>query len=181
MEHFFMEQHDLGLWELKHDILFEKIPRNDYDELIEFAWKTGFETAQKYSEKWLTASPLVLADRLNLTVLELKDGGYISEHYRVFSEYFSNMYRVVLYQNTIKAEIPKLISIGHADFADYEILKGLFVAHEIFHHIECHEQGLTSARKKIVTFKCGPVVIKSGIRALCEIGAHSFTRTLMKL
>jgi hypothetical protein len=180
MEHFFYDKYELGMWELKHDVLFNKIPSERYHEFIEFAWNIGYKTAQEYMNKYETRVPTELAGKLQLTLLEL-DNGYLSPEYWIFSEYMSNMKRIVLYKNTIVAEVKKLKSQGINEFDDYTKIRELFIAHEIYHHIECHDQGLTSRKKKLVTFKLGPFAMTSGIRALCEIGAHSFTKTVMNL
>lgn len=178
LEHFFLDKYELGMWEIRNDILFDKIPKDKYMDFIDFAWNTGCETAKECLEKFDTAAPDELVKKLGLTLLEL-DGGLASPEYRIFSEYYSNLRRIVIFKKTIMREYNKLVANGFTEINDYTKLRGLFIAHEIFHHLECHEIGLTSRKKKITTFKIGPFEITSGIRAMCEIGAHSFTKTLL--
>jgi hypothetical protein len=180
MEHFFQGKYELGMWELQNDVLFNRIAVEQYHELIDFAWNTGYKTAKEYITKYETSSPTEMLNKLGLTLLELNDG-YISPEYRILSEYFSNMKRIVLYKSTIIEEVKKLKNLGISGFDEYTHIRELFIAHEIFHHIECHDQGLTSKQKKIVTFRWGPFTLTSGVRALCEIGAHSFAKTLLNL
>lgn len=173
-----MDKNGLGMWELKNDILFNKVPQDKYDEFIDFAWNTGCEAAKDCRNKYGSISPDELAVELGLSVVEI-DRGLATPDYRVFSEYYSNLKRIVIFGDTIKDEFAKLVETGITDIKDYLKMRELFVAHEIFHHLECHVIGLTSKKKKIVTLEIGPFQITSGVKALCEIGAHGFTKTLL--
>ena len=180
MEHFFYDKYRLGLWELQHDVIFGKIPAERYSELIDLAWDAGRTTADEYREKYQTSVPEKLAEKMGVAIVDLADGATLPD-YQVFSEYFSNLKKIVLYKNTIFAATVRLAAEGIIPCADYLAVRKLFIAHEIFHHIECHYHGLTSQRCKVTTFRLGPLKITSGVRALCEIGAHSFTKTLLNM
>jgi hypothetical protein len=180
MEHFFYDKHQLGMWELQHDILYDKIPPNRYYQLIDFAWNVGRETAREYGEKYQTSVPSQLAAELKLSVLEIEEGLVLPE-YQIYSEYFSNLKRIVLHKNTIAEEVKRSKGKGRVHCENYEQIRELFIAHEVYHHIECHHQGVTSQKQKIVSFKIGPLQLTSGVRALCEIGAHSFTKALLQI
>lgn len=178
LEHFFLDKNELGMWELRNDAIFDRIPKDRYMELIDFAWNTGSEAAKECLKKYHTNIPDELVKKLGLTFLELDNEG-ASPAYRVFSEYYSNLKRIVIFKKTIMEAYNKLVADGFTEINDYAEMRELFIAHEIFHHLECHMIGLTSKKKKITTFKIGPFQITSGVRAMCEIGAHSFTKTLL--
>jgi len=180
MEHFFYDKYRLGMWEIQHDILFYKIPPERYYQLIDFAWNVGRETAIEYCEKYQTRVPSELAGRMELSLLEI-DENFILPETQVYSEYFSNLKRIVLYKNTISKEVKRCSDRERTYCESYDQIRELFIAHEIYHHIECHHKGLTSKKQKIITFRIGPLKITSGIRALCEIGAHSFTKVLLRM
>lgn len=180
MEHFFRDKEHLGMWELEHDVLFGKIPPDRYSQLIAFAWDLGRKTAHEYYENYGTRVPSQLASKLGLVLVEVQENAALPA-YQVYSEYFSNQKRVVLHKDTILKAIRHLQGKGYAYCENYEQMRELFIAHEIYHHVECHVKGLTSQKQKIVTLKIGPLQITSGIRALCEIGAHGFAKTLLQL
>lgn len=180
MEKFFSNRYELGLYELQHDLLFSKIPEDHYTQLINLAWKIGRDAAWKYSVQYSTHSPEQLIQKLSLTLTE-KEQGFVDPQYRVCSEYYSNPCQIILYTDTIGAELGRLWAQGFNKYQDYAAIRPLFIAHEIFHHIECHDIGLTSKKEKLTVFKWGPFRLTSGIRALSEIGAHGFTKELLNL
>ncbi len=180
MDYFFQPRAELGLHELQNDLLFARIPPERYPQLIEGAWQTGRETAWRYIRQYGTCDPEELAVRLGLTLAE-QEQGWVAPEYRICSEYYSNPRRIILYRDTIRGELEKLKAKGIGRYEDYAAIRPLFIAHELFHHIECHDIGLTSRRDKLTVFRWGPFRLTSGIKALSEIGAHGFTKTLLNL
>lgn len=179
MECFFKDKYELGMYELKNDIVFDKIPKDKYEEYIDFAYERGRKTGEEFVKKLGTNIPSEMAEKLGL-LIEEKNMGMRAEEYRVFSEYYSKMNKIFLYKDSIQKEFNKLKEKGLTDLEDYKKIREIFIAHEIYHHLECHEIGLTSREKKVVVFKMGPIKITSGVRSLCEVGAHSFTKYMIK-
>jgi hypothetical protein len=180
MEYFFRQRYELGLHELKNDPLFTKIKPQCYPELIDGAWQSGREAALRYSCQYDTRNPEELAARFGL-ILSEQEQGWVAPGYRICSEYYSNPRRIILYRDTILGELEKLKAKGMSLYEGYAEFRALFIAHETFHHIECHEIGLISKRERLTAWKWGPLRITSGIRALSEIAAHGFTKTLLNL
>lgn len=180
MEYFSCDKYTLGLRELKNDLIYSKIPSDLYKELIDFAWETGCKKAKDCIIESNTTVPTDIVKKLNITVIDM-DNSFAAVEYRILSEYYSNSRKIVLYKNAIMNEILKWEDKVFFECKDYSIIREIFIAHEIFHHLECYEIGLTSKKKKIRTLKIGPLEITSGIRALSEIGAHGFTKTLLNL
>jgi hypothetical protein len=177
MEHFFKDKYELGLWELQNDILFHKIPKESHSSLIDLAWENGIIAAKDQILKLHTSDPVVIAEALGINIIHIEDnfGGC---DYKIFSEYYSNEKKIVLYKNTIIKELSKSHYTQQLDYIDG---CKFFIAHELYHHLECHFIGLTSKKHKITTFEFWPIKLTSGIKALCEIGAHSFTKILMNM
>ena len=61
METLYQSPHDIGMAELKRDVVFRKIPPEQYDELISFAWGKGEKAARDYTEKLGTSIPSEMA------------------------------------------------------------------------------------------------------------------------
>lgn len=177
MEAFFGDPYELGMQELRHDLLFHKIPPEQYGEFIDCAWQAGRDAAETYSRRLGSDMPSEMASKLGLTVEEM--GKDQCKGYRAYSEYYSNPKKIILYMPMIEEAYQHLSEEQKAFIPDFSKMKELFLAHEIFHHLECHEIGLTSRKKKVETLHLGPVRLTSGIKALSEIGAHSFTRNLL--
>lgn len=180
MEILFHSEEEIGMFELKRDAIFSRIPPERYEELISFGWHTGEAAAQEFIKKTGTSIPSEMASRLNLQVKsENWDSG--QSNVRVYSEYEDKIGRITLHPNVISAGMKAAESHGFDQVKTYAAARELFLAHEIFHYLECRELGLTFQKKKIVTFRLGPVKITSGMRALSEIAAHAFTKTLYEL
>lgn len=177
MEILFKDKNELGMSELKRDAVFSRIPPERYDEMISFSWQTGESAARDYTKKTGSSIPSEMAKRMKL---KIKSENWEQGHgnVRVYSEYEDKFNLITLHPNVISAGIQKARSHGLNQVKSYAAARELFIAHEIFHHLECRKLGLTSRKMEITTFQFGPVKIKSGIRALCEIAAHAFTRTL---
>lgn len=177
MEILFRSKMEIGMFELKRDVVFNKIPSEMYDELINFGWQTGEDAAYEYSQKTGTSVPSKMTDKLNINVKN-EDWQKGKSNVKVYSEYEDKPNLITLHPNVISEAIEKAKSNGFNQIQNYDAAKEIFLGHEIFHYLECKKIGLTSKKRIVTTLKLGPIKITSGIRALCEIAAHSFTKTL---
>jgi len=159
--------------ELKRDLLYERIPKEDLNLISDRAWETGAEAALQILMTYPDSSFSEIAEAEGLKITyAVKD--FIAGKVRYFSEYYSGRKEIILYTEAIKkwAKFNKV-----KDEEAYELI----LAHEFFHHLECNGLGLTSKqymvpRIKIGNFKFGA----AGIRALSEIGAHGFAYMVYK-
>lgn len=173
----FKDRNEMGMSELKRDAVFSRIPPDLYGELIDFGWHIGESTAKVYVQKLGTTVPSQMAKKFNLSV-KSEDWEPGRSNVKIYSEYDDKLLQILLHPNIIKVGIEKAKASGVDQVQNYAVARELFLAHEIFHHLECREIGLTSKKRQIVTFQIGPFSLKSGLRSLCEIAAHAFTRTL---
>lgn len=164
--------------ELKRDVVFGRIPSERYQELIDFGWETGESAARSLAARLKTTLPSEMAQKLNLSILS-EDWEEGRSSVKVYSEYEDRFGRITLHPNIIREGLERLNKKGFCFVENYEAARELFLAHEIFHFMECRELGLTSRKKEIVTLKIGRLKICSGVRALGEIAAHAFTRVLI--
>lgn len=136
-----------------------------------FAWDKGTNACNKCFEEYGEGLNIhKLIEKVGLTVETVaKDN--ISGNMRYFSEYYSNRNKILLYKESIK-------KWAHANKFKYDDAVELILSHEFYHYLECNKIGLTSRDFVFPTLKIGKLVlIKSGVRALSEIGAHGFSRT----
>lgn len=169
----FPNQHE-SFEELKRDILYDKIPVSDQQEICIKAWETGTKAAENTLEKYGTKS---IEDIISLSSLKIernpKDN--VAGNVRYFSEYYSGQNKIILYEKSIHmwAKENKFTEKEAAD---------LILSHEFYHFLECTKLGLTSKQYLVPTLKLGNLVIlKSGIKALSEVGAHGFSRRFYEL
>lgn len=173
----FTGKENIGISELKYDIEYRYIPDDEKDELIDFAWEKGEKIAISYKKKFPDVSAEALAEKLDIKIVIKENGPEL-----IFSEYYSNRKVIILYKNSI---IKNFISQNKESLSSLEFfhVKNIFIMHEIFHHLECHEPeiGLTYLQRKVMIFSLGPFKRKVGLKSLSEIAAHSFTRRFLDI
>lgn len=160
--------------ELERDILYDKIPEGDRKSICSRAWDTGTKAAEEILAEFGTRpiQDILLASGLKIERVA-KDS--VAGNVRYFSEYFSGQNKVILYEKSIS------MWARNNTFSQKEA-ESLILAHEYYHFLECTKLGLTSKQYMVPTLKIGSLVLmKSGIKALSEIGAHGFSRGFYEL
>ena len=156
--------------ELTRDLLYRKIPQKDCNNIADRAWETGVKAAKALLKSNSGKSIQQIALDEGLTV-EHKDTDNVAGNVRYFSEYYSGLKKIILYDSSIK-------KWSEANAFTVKEANELILSHEIYHHLECTKLGLTSKQYTVPTIQIGRLKLgKSGIRALSEIAAHGFSRT----
>lgn len=139
----------------------------------EYAWNKGFETALQIEKAYPQLTPEQIAKKMGLTIEDKEGPGFY------LSEYSVNAKRIVLFTNTIQSGFIEA-EAEHLKTTDYKTIRQLFLAHELFHHLECSDPtvGITYKERRVTIFSIGPFRWKSGLRCLSEIAAHSFALRL---
>lgn len=156
--------------ELKSDILFNKIPSKDMTHICDIAWERGENAANQILDQYPDKGIRQIAAEEKLKI-KLIDKDNVVGNVRYFSEYFSGKKEIVLYSKSVElwAKANSLNVIQAED---------LILSHELYHHLECTQLGLTSNLYTVPIIKIGKFSFgKNGIRALSEIGAHGFSKT----
>ena len=172
----FSDKQRIGMEELQHDVEYRYVPENLKQKLIDYAWQKGESVANRYKRLYPEIdSPEALAERLGVKISVVDSGPD-----RIFSEYYSNRREIRI----LKHSICRLFLPDNEDVltsTDFSHVQKLFVAHEMYHHLECHdpEVGMTYKEFKITVLSIGPFKRNCGLRCLSEIGAHSFTKAYL--
>ncbi len=160
--------------ELERDLLYRKIPVGELERILDMAWNRGVSAAKMISEKYPRKSMEEISKWEGLRIKRIPSD-QVSGRIRYFSEYYSGRREIILYL----ASIEKWAE--HNRLSDKEAVE-MILSHEIYHHLECTKLGLTSDLYQIPIIRIGKLKIgKSGIRALSEIGAHGFSRTIYEI
>ena len=65
-----------------------------------------------------------------------------------------------------------------SEYIDPKLIVDLFIAHELYHHIENINKEFMRDRHTVTTMKMGPIKFRSKVNALGEIAAHTFAKEL---
>ena len=176
MDILFTDKHEIGYTEMKYDVEYRYIPEEDKERLIESAWQKGINTAQRCRDRYADAiSPEELAQELGVSVVTRTSGPD-----RIFSEYYSKKREIRLLRKSIEELfIPQ--NVEALTTTEFDHVKHIFIAHELFHHLECHdpEVGLTYREYLVTVLSLGPFQRRVGLKCLSEIAAHSFTQAYL--
>lgn len=165
---------DESFEELKRDVLYDRIPASDRQIICQHAWDTGTMAAENILKRYKTKSIREIIKKSNLN-LEWNPKDNVAGNVRYFSEYFSGQNKIIIYEQSVK------LWAKENQFSVKEAVD-LILSHEYYHFLECKELGLTSKQYMVPTLKLGNhVVLRAGVRALSEIGAHGFSRRFFEL
>lgn len=171
----------LGLLELERDRQFRRIAPPDRGRLVRIALDAGAQAAVDLRSRTGSADPLGLADRLGVAVERVAgESGYGTVS--VFADYVASPPRIRLYVSPI-ARLDRHLG----NYPDGDRLGGagtlpVFVAHELFHHLEgLDPAGSLARRQRVVTWTVGPLRGTAGLSSLAEIAAGAFAQRMLGL
>jgi hypothetical protein len=171
----------LGLVMLEADVHARRLDRATRLAAVRDALADGAATAEALRARFPDLAPHEIADHLNVAVVETDDDPLIGSLWR-FAEYQERPARIVLYSRglaPLDGEIAGRLAVrllGQATPRD------VFIAHELFHHIEATRSDTPIARRYRPTlFRIGGWQWRTGIAALAEIAAGAFAQSVLDL
>ena len=174
----FTDKQKIGMSELEHDVEYRYIPKEDMQDLIDYAWAKGESVSAMIREEHPSyGSAESLAKALGAKIVIREKGPE-----RIFSEYYSRKKEIHLIVQAMEGNyIPKNAECLRRK--DFDSVKEIFIMHELYHHLECTDErvGLTFQEKQVTLFSVGPFRIRRGLRSLSEIAAHSFVRSMLRI
>jgi hypothetical protein len=179
-----VDQLDFGYVILKEDKLGHLFETKESCKVaVDYAVKAGKKTAEAVEKQFGTKDPFAVAEKLGIKVV-YKTMNPRRTHRLMCSEYDPGLLRpptIILYNEPI-TWIKKLIREQRLQkILRIEDPTAVFLAHELFHHIEMEMEEPIIRGFKITTFKWGSVRIEQEVAALSEIAAHSFAKNLLEL
>jgi len=160
--------------ELRRDIMFDRIPECDRQPICEEAWELGYRTACETIERYGWLPMPEIAAQNNLTI-ERRELDKVSGKTRFFGEYYSQERKIVLYMGSIR-------KWAQQNELEIETAVEVILSHEFFHFLEDMSARELSKRYTVPQIRVGKwVILRAGIQALSEIGAHAFARTVFDL
>ncbi|HMH71677.1 MAG TPA: hypothetical protein VK554_05130, partial [Bradyrhizobium sp.] len=122
-----------------------------------------------------------IADRLNVPVAETDDDPLVGSLWR-FAEYQERPARILLYSRGLAPLDGVIAGRLAARLLGPATPREVFIAHELFHHIEATRSETPIARRyQPSLFRIGAWHWRTGIAALAEIAAGAFAQSLLDL
>ena len=171
----------LGLVMLEADAHARRLDGATQLAAVRDALADGAATAEALRARFPNLAPHEIANRLNVPVAETEDDPLVGPLWR-FAEYQGRPARILLYSRGLApldgviAGRPAVQLLGPATPRE------VFIAHELFHHIEATRSDTPIARRYQPTlFRIGGWHWRTGIAALAEIAAGAFAQSLLDL
>jgi len=173
---------DTALWAalLREDLVYAKIPTDERQSAVERAAAAGRQAAEECRPRHGTNDPVALVEKLGVRLIE-SDAPYVYGALVQTSTYVGRPPTITLYTGAI-AEMNGFLADQHlAETLHIGDVRPVYLAHELFHHLEETVLGRAAALVRVVTFRLGPLTLRSGIAHLSEIAADAFAQRLLDL
>jgi hypothetical protein len=165
---------------LCEDVVYRKIPEEKRPVAVKEAAEHGRRAAIETFQRFGSRDPIAISGDLGVQVV-FSDEGHIFGKIVQTSIYTHDTRTITLYREALKEMNEFLSKNGLAELLGVDSVEPLYAAHELFHHLEEGAVGRGSDLLTIDTFKLGPFRLRSGVRQMSEIGADSYTQTLLCL
>jgi hypothetical protein len=171
----------LGLVILRADPQIRHLAETDHLPVVRSALAEGQATAARLRNRFGQVTPRSIANQLGLVIRE-SDESALRGSALFYAEYCRKQSEIVLFR---RALLPLQAALADSDVARHfnvADLSGVFIAHELYHHVESTRDEPPIARRHRVTlFSVGRLRWSSGLASLGEIAAGSCAQTLLCL
>ena len=169
----------LGLAQLRQDPQFPRIAPERHERLVAEAIADGRFLADDV-KACMGGDPAFIAASCGVPVIDSEqDAGYGSV--AVFAEYAVKARTIVLYGRAIRRLDAALANARDAAFAGLRETRPVFLAHELYHHLDCLRSTPLRRRHTVTLFGIGRWAWRSGLTSLPEIAAGAFAQALLDL
>lgn len=171
----------LGLVMLEADVHARRLDRATQLTAVRDALADGAATAEALQVRFPDLAPHQIADRLDVPVAETDADPLVGSLWR-FAEYQGRPTRILLYSRGLAPLDSVIAGRLAARLLGPATPREVFIAHELFHHIEATRSDTPIARRYQPTlFRIGGWHWRTGIAALAEIAAGAFAQSLLGL
>src|SRR5882672_10063983 len=171
----------LGLVMLEADVHARRLDRATRLAAVRDALADGAATAETLRACYPNLAPHEIADHLNVAVVETDDDPLVGSLWR-FAEYQERPARIVLYSRGLAPLDGVIAGRLAVRLLGQATPREVFIAHELFHHIEATRSDTPIARRyQLTLFRISGWHWRTGIAALAEIAAGAFAQSLLDL
>ena len=171
----------LGLVMLEADVHARRLDCATQLTAVRDALADGAATAEALRARFPDLAPHEIAAELNVPVAETDDDPLVGSLWR-FAEYQERPARILLYSRGLAPLDGVIAGRLAARLLGPATPREVFIAHELFHHVEATRSDTPIARRYQPTlFRIGGWHWRTGITALAEIAAGAFAQSLLDL
>jgi hypothetical protein len=171
----------LGLVMLEADVHAWRLDRATQLAAVRDALADGAATAEALRARFPDLAPHEIAAELDVPVAETDDDPLVGPLWR-FAEYQGRPARILLYSRGLAPLDGVIAGRLAARLLGPATPREVFIAHELFHHMEATRSDTPIARRYQPTlFRIGGWHWRTGIAALAEIAAGAFAQSLLDL
>lgn len=172
MEDLFWDKYKTGMNLLKRDIEYSHIREKDKKEIIDFAWRTGMEAAERIQKRYPFCLPSRIAEKEQIILTETDAVNSWN-----YSEFLPSKKEILLYKNKIMLDSPSE-GMRSGKYEEYRERRELFIAHEIFHYLEYTDTAVKHFRRQypVTVLDLKILRVTRELTSMSEIGAYAFTR-----
>jgi hypothetical protein len=171
----------LGLVMLEADVHAWRLDRATQLAAVRDALADGAATAEALRARFPELAPHEIAAELNVPVAETDADPLVGSLWR-FAEYQGRPARILLYSRGLAPLDGVIAGRLAARLLGPATPREVFIAHELFHHIEATRSETPIARRyQPSLFRIGGWRWRTGIAALAEIAAGAFAQSLLGL
>jgi len=170
----------LGLVTLEADPYAGRLDPATRSAAVSAALADGAATARALRQRF-ACSPLEIADALGVPVETIDDDPLVGRLWR-FAEYRERPARIKLYRRGLAPLDRMVIGPLAEQLLGRATPRDVFIAHELFHHLEATRPDTPIAQRfRPTLFRIGGWRWRTGIAALSEIAAGAFAQVLLDL
>ncbi len=171
----------LGMLMLKSDLHAARLDQRAQHTAVVDALADGAAAAMDLRQRFPGKATREIAGELHVPVMLTDDDPLVGSIWR-FAEYRPRPPKILLYARGLSPLEQALAGAPAARLLGDATLEDIFVAHELYHHIEATRTVTPIARRHQATlFQIGKWRWRTGIAMLAEIAAGSFAQALLDL
>ncbi len=171
----------MSLAELREDELYKKIGKEKINYYIEESINIGLGAAKNLLLTYETMDLEKICEDKDIKI-ELNTDEYGFELIKLRGEYDDEKKKIILYDKSIRRIEEKFKGLELNNILNYNQIKDIQLAHELFHYLENEEIGLTSDKLELLIVKhIGIIKRQYPVVKTREIAAHIFTKELLQL
>jgi hypothetical protein len=171
----------LGMLMLKSDLHAARLDQRAQHTAVIDALADGAAAAMDLRRRFPGKTPREIARELAVPVTATDDDPLVASIWR-FAEYRPRPPKILLYTRGLAPLEQALASAPAPRLLGDATVEDVFVAHELYHHVEATRVATPIARRHQATlFRIGNWHWRTGIAALAEIAAGSFAQALLDL
>jgi len=171
----------LGMLMLKSDLHAARLDQRAQHTAVIDALADGATAATDLRTRFPGKTPREIAGELDVPVTMTDDDPLVSSIWR-FAEYRPRPPTIMLYARGLAPLEQALARGSAARLLGEATVEDVFIAHELYHHVEATRAETPIARRHQATlFQIGKWQWRTGIATLAEIAAGSFAQALLDL